>query len=143
MTKKEKTALASYIAILGIFIGIIGYYLFDLTIKFKNNPNWWTSILVIAIMIWGSSDCLRNIWKLSFSKKLPSLKKKIIGYLFGLGIFSFLSGLFIDVIANNSILGQVKMTSINSLIFLIWLLLAIGAGVKIWTLVVQSKEIEK
>lgn len=143
MTKKEKLTLVSYIAILGIFIGIIGYYLFDLTIKFKNNPNWWTNILVIAIMIWGSSDCLRNIWKLSFSKKLPYLKKKITGYLIGLGIFSFLSGLFINVIVNNSILGQVKMTSINSLIFLIWLLLAIGAGVKIWTVVVQSKEIQK
>ncbi|QNQ82736.1 hypothetical protein [Lactobacillus sp. PV012] len=142
MTKKEKMTLASYLAILGIFIGIIGYYLFDLVIKFKSNPNWWTSVLVIAIMIWGSSDCLRNIWKLSFSKKDPTLKNKVTKYLIGFEIAGFLSGLYINVIVNNSILGQVKMISINSLIFLIWLLLAIGAGVKIWTLVVQSKEIQ-
>lgn len=142
MTKRNKTALASYIAILGIFIGIIGYYLFDLTIKFKNNPNWWTSILVIAIMIWGATDSVRNVKKLSSLKERVTEKKKVSLYLIGLGIFSFLSGLYINVIVNNSILGQIKMVSINGLIFLIWLLLAIGAGVKVWTLVVQSKEIE-
>lgn len=142
MTKKDRISLASYIAVFGIFIGIIGYYLFDLIIKFKTNSNWWLSILVIAIMIWGSSDRLRNMWKLSSLEQLPTEKKKVTGYLIGLGIFSFLSGLYINVIVNNLSLGQVKMVSINGLIFLIWLLLAIGAGIKVWTLVVQSKEIE-